>query len=83
MSNNELKRCIVPGCGKELPRGTKIPVCDFHKGEAKEKAANAGKGAMGAAVLAVGFVKANGPALAKEYLPKVGKAVKALITKKL
>ncbi len=70
MSNNEPKRCIVLGCGKELPRGTKIPVCDFHKGEAKEKAANAGKGVMGAAVLVAGFVKANGPTLVKDYFLK-------------
>ena len=83
MSDNELKHCMAPGCHKELPAGTKIPVCDYHKGEAKEKAIGVGKGTAGAAALAVGFVKANGPALAKEYLPKARKVIKTIMTKKL
>lgn len=83
MSTNELKHCVVPGCHKELPRGTKVPVCDYHRGEAKEKAIGVGKGAAVAAVFAAAeFVKTNGPALAKECLPKAGKIVKTIITKK-
>ena len=83
MCSDELKHCIVRGCHKELPRGAKVPLCDFHKGEVKEKAIGAGKGVAGAVVVAGGFVKANGPALAKKYIPKAGKAVKAIVTKKL
>lgn len=35
MSKDKLKHCIAFGCGKELPDGTKIPVCDYHKDKAK------------------------------------------------
>lgn len=49
MSKDKLKHCMVFGCGKELPEGTKIPVCDYHRDKAKDK----GKG-VAAAVVSVG-----------------------------
>ena len=49
MSKDKLKHCMVFGCGKELPEGTKIPVCDHHRDKAKDK----GKG-VAAAVVSVG-----------------------------
>ena len=33
-------RCIV--CKKELPEGSKLPVCEYHKGVAAENAKKAG-----------------------------------------
>lgn len=36
MNDNHLKHCMIPGCNKELPEGTKLPICDYHAGEAKE-----------------------------------------------
>ena len=49
MSKDKLKHCMVFGCGKELPEGTKIPVCDYHRDKAKD----IGKG-VAAAVVSVG-----------------------------
>lgn len=42
-------RCIV--CKKELPEGSKPPICEYHKGVAAEKAKLAG---VGMAALGVG-----------------------------
>ncbi len=36
MNTEELKHCMIPGCDKELPEGTKLPVCDYHKDKAKD-----------------------------------------------
>lgn len=49
MSKDKLKHCMVFGCGKELPEGTKIPVCDHHRDKAKD----IGKG-VAAAVVSIG-----------------------------
>lgn len=37
-------KCII--CKKELPEGTKLPVCEYHKGVAAERAKQAGVGAL-------------------------------------
>lgn len=42
------RKCIV--CKKELPEGSKLPVCEYHKGVAAENAKNA---VVGAAVVVV------------------------------
>ena len=42
-------RCIV--CKKELPEDSKLPVCEYHKGVAVERAKQVG---TGAAALGVG-----------------------------
>ena len=80
MSN---KHCMVPGCNKPLPEGAKLPICEHHTGEAKEKAREAGAvvGAIGVGAFA--FVKKNGPAFVKENLPKAIDLGKSIIGKKL
>ena len=55
------KRCKYPGCGKMLPEGFKVPICDYHRALLRER----GEGAT-AAMAAVGtaatlFVKKGGP----------------------
>lgn len=74
MSNENLKRCVIPGCNKELPEGTTIPICDYHRGEAKEKAEHIGMGVFGIALLAL--FKAKGPASVRETLPKILRQLK-------
>ncbi len=37
-------KCII--CKKELPEGSKLPVCEYHKGVAAERAKKVGLGAL-------------------------------------
>lgn len=71
------KRCIV--CKKELPEGSKLPVCEYHKGVAAERAKQVGVGAgtltVGALVMAKDKV---GPVLREKALPVAAKAVKII-----
>lgn len=73
------RKCIV--CKKELPEGSKLPVCEYHKGVAAENAKKAVAGA--AAVVVTVRVAARdtvGPVLKEKALPVAAKAVK-LITR--
>lgn len=73
------RKCIV--CKKELPEGSKLPVCEYHKGVAAENAKNAVLGAA-VVVVTVGVTArdAVGPILKEKALPVAAKAVK-LITR--
>lgn len=83
MNSDHPKQCIVPGCNKALPARAKLPVCDYHIGEAKEasKKATTGIVTLGGAVLLL--VKSGGATLLKEGLPKAGSIAKNIINKKL
>lgn len=73
------RKCIV--CKKELPEGSKLPVCEYHKGVAAENAKKAVK--VVAAVVVMVRVTARdtvGPVLKEKDLPVAAKAVK-LITR--
>lgn len=69
------RKCIV--CKKELPEGSKLPVCEYHKGVAAENAKKAA-----AVVVAVGIAAKDtvGPILKEKALPVATKAIK-IITK--
>ncbi|WP_276995807.1 hypothetical protein [Ellagibacter isourolithinifaciens] len=69
------RKCIV--CKKELPEGSKLPVCEYHKGVAAESAKKAA-----AVVVMVGVAARDtvGPVLKEKALPVAAKAVK-LITR--
>lgn len=71
------RKCIV--CKKELPEDSKLPVCEYHKGVAAEKAkqvvAGAGALAVGALVMAKDTV---GPVLKEKALPVAAKAIKII-----
>lgn len=45
-----MSKCVI--CKKELPKGTKIPICEYHRAQAKEKGA-AAVGVLGTGALAV------------------------------
>ena len=47
------KHCAIPGCGKELPEGTKLPLCEYHRGKGKENGGKVAVGALGFAALGV------------------------------
>ena len=74
-------RCIV--CKKELPEGSKLPICEYHKGVAAEKAKQAGVGmaalGVGMAALGVGaLVMAKdtiGPIVKDNAVPVAKKAL--------
>ena len=69
------RKCIV--CKKELPEDSKLPVCEYHKGVAAEKAKQVGTGALavGALVMAKDTV---GPVLKEKALPVAAKAIKII-----
>ena len=73
------RKCIV--CKKELPEGSKLPVCEYHKGVAAENAKKAA-GSAAAVVVAVGIAAKDtvGPILKEKALPVATKAIK-IITK--
>lgn len=65
-----MSKCII--CKKELPKGTKVPICEYHRAQAKEKGA-AAVGVLGTGALAV---KATAPKVVpviKEKGPEVAK----------
>ena len=73
------RKCIV--CKKELPEGSKLPVCEYHKGVAAENAKKAVTGV--AVVVVVARLTARdmvGPVLKEKAHPLAAKAVK-LITR--
>ncbi|WP_218958726.1 hypothetical protein [Eggerthella guodeyinii] len=53
------KHCAIPGCGKELPEGTKLPLCKYHRGKGKENGGKVAVGAFGFAALG-GVIKKVG-----------------------
>lgn len=67
-------RCIV--CKKELPEGSKLPICEYHKGVAAEKAKQAGVGmaalGIGALVMAKDTI---GPIVKDNAVPVAKKAL--------
>ena len=65
------KKCVIPGCGKELPSDTKVPVCEYHRAEAADKAKKGVGAAAGVAATAFVFVKNNGGEFVKEQAPKI------------
>lgn len=64
-----MSRCVI--CKKELPEGTKVPVCEYHRAQAKEKGAAVevlGTGALAVKAVApkvVPVIKKKGPEVAK------------------
>ena len=75
-----MSKCIV--CEKELPEGAKIPVCEYHRAQAKEKGAVV-VGFLGTGALFVKTVAPKVVPIIKEKGPEVAKAtinaVKAFI----
>lgn len=57
-----MSKCII--CKKELPDDIKIPVCEYHRAQAKEKG------------IAVGSILGTAALTAKKFAPKVIPAVK-------
>ena len=73
------KHCAFPGCTKELPDGTKLALCEYHRDKGKENAVKAGA-AVGAAVLTgVTFVAKGGVKAVKKAGPAAKKAVQAAL----
>ena len=72
------RKCIV--CKKELLEGSKLPVCEYHKGVAAENAEKAVAG-VAAVVVMVGVTARDtvGPVLKEKALPVAAKAVKHII----
>lgn len=71
------RKCIV--CKKELPEDSKLPVCEYHKGVAAEKAKQVGAGAGALAVGALVMAKDTiGPVLKEKALPVAAKAIKII-----
>lgn len=66
-----MSRCVV--CKKELPEGTKVPVCEYHRAQAKEKGA-AAVGVLGTGALAVKAVAPKVVPVIKKKGPEVAKA---------
>lgn len=66
-----MNKCII--CKKELPEGTKVPVCKHHCTQAKEKGAT---GATGVATTAIAVAKLVPKAIpvVKEKAPVIAKA---------
>ena len=64
-------KCII--CKKELPEGTKVPACEHHRTQAKEKEA---LGATGVATTAIAVAKPAPKAIpvVKEKAPVIAKA---------
>lgn len=65
-----MSKCII--CKKELPEGTKIPVCKYHRAQAKEKGATA-MGVLGTGALAVKAAAPKVIPVIKEKGPEVAK----------
>lgn len=53
------KHCAIPGCGKELPEGTKLPLCEYHRSRGKENGSKVAAGTVGIATLG-GVIKKVG-----------------------
>jgi len=71
------RKCIV--CKKELPEGSKLPACEYHKGVAAENAKKAVTGAAAVAVtVGVAARDTVGPILKEKALPVAVKAVKLI-----
>ncbi len=72
------RKCIV--CKKELPEGSKLPVCEYHKGVAAEKAKQVGVGAGALAVGALVMAKDTVvPVVKDKALPIARDAVKLIL----
>jgi len=71
-------KCII--CKKPLPDGGKLPICEFHKGVAKDSAKKAvgGTVAVGAAI-AVAARDKIGPVVVEKAVPIAGKALKLIL----
>lgn len=65
-----MSRCVI--CKKELPEGTKVPVCEYHRAQAKEK--GAAVGVLGTGALAVKAVAPKVVPVIKKKGPEVAKA---------
>ena len=68
-----MTKCVI--CKKELPEGTKVPMCEYHRAQAKEKGAAAAVGVVGAVGTVAKMVpkvapivKEKGPAIANGAL---------------
>ena len=71
-------KCMI--CKKPLPEGSKLHLCEFHKGLAKD---NAKKAAGGAAAVAAGVAVAArdkiGPVVVEKGVPIAREAVKLIL----
>ena len=69
--------CMV--CKKELPEGSRLPVCEYHKGVAKENAKKAAAGvAVAAVTVGVAAKDKIGPIVVEKAAPAVAKAIKSI-----
>lgn len=73
------RKCIV--CKKELPEGSKLPVCEYHKGVAAEKAKQVGAGAGALAVSALVMAKDSAIPVVKDKALPIARGVVRLIFK--
>lgn len=72
------RKCIV--CKKELPEGSKLPVCEYHKGVTVENAKKVVAGVFVSVVAGVAARDTVGPVL-KEKAQSVAAKVFKLITR--
>ena len=71
-------RCIV--CKKELPEGSKLPVCEYHKGVAAENAKKSGMGALAVVgTVAIAARDTVGPIVKDKVLPVAKRAAEVIL----
>lgn len=71
-------KCII--CKKELPEGSKLPVCEYHKGVAAERAKQVGVGALAiGGTIVVAAKDTVGPIVKDKALPIARDAVKLIL----
>lgn len=66
-----MNKCII--CKKELPGGTKAPVCKHHRAQVKEKGAIAATG-IATTIIAVAKLVSKAIPVVKEKAPEIAKA---------
>lgn len=71
-----MSKCII--CKKELPEGTKAPVCEYHRTQAKEKGVIAATGIATTAIAVVKLAPKVIPVV-KERAPKIAKAANDVV----
>lgn len=70
-------KCII--CKKELPEGMKVPVCEYHKGIAADRAKQAGLGALAVGGTVVMVAKDTVIPIVKDKAVPIAKGAAKLI----